>query len=140
MRTERIVYCADVIARLNGPSGPFVLVERLGVAKGIALPGGKQEAGESLSCTAIREFEEETGLSLTLLETLGTKAEAGRDSRGRYVSTVFLGVAHGTPRNEHLKTRVVLLSEEEIACRKHALMFDHLDIIGEHLGWDRRQQ
>lgn len=129
----KIVYCADVIARLNEPSGPFVLVERLSSQKGIALPGGKQEPGETLSDTACREFFEETGLTLTITEVLTTEAEEGRDPRGRYVSTVFLGYAEGTVRDEPGKTRVLLLTQQEVFEREREFVFDHFKILSDYL-------
>jgi len=49
---------------------------------GLALPGGKQNPGETLSQPAQREFLEETGLLLTIEKTLETRAEEGRDPRG----------------------------------------------------------
>jgi ADP-ribose pyrophosphatase YjhB (NUDIX family) len=130
---EQIVYCADIIARFGSMDGPVVVVERLRFVKGLALPGGKQEEGETLSSTALREFKEETGLTLTLLGTLTTKAEAGRDPRGRYVSTVFLGLAHGVPRNEDGTTRVLFLTREEIVARKDEFVFDHYPLLAKHL-------
>ena len=133
MGHERITYCADVIARLNDLDGPFVIVERLGSVTGLALPGGKQDSGETLSATAVRECLEETGLVLSLLETVTVKAEAGRDSRGHYVSTVFFGIASGEPRAEDGKTRVLLMREEDIRAREHEFVFDHYRVITEYL-------
>lgn len=128
-----IIYCADVIARLGGPSGPLVLVERLGSAKGIALPGGKQDSGELLSDTARRELSEETGLSLSIEGVLATSAKPGRDRRGDYVSTVFVGTAHGTPQNEPGKTRVLLLTQEDALARRNEFVFDHFDLLSRYL-------
>lgn len=125
---SEIIYCADVIAR-HAPTGTLVLVERLGSMKGLAFPGGKHERGELLSETARREFFEETGLSLVIHGVLATCAQPGRDARGHYVSTVFLGEASGMPRDEEHKTRVLLLTEEEALARKNDFAFDHFDLL-----------
>lgn len=133
MNASPIIYCADVIARLGSPSGPLVLVERLSSGKGLAFPGGKKEKGEHLSDTARRELLEETGLTLSIEGVLGTYAADGRDERGRYVSTVFLGIAHGTPRDEPGKTRVLLLTIEEALARAGDFAFDHGDLLADYL-------
>ncbi len=129
MRRNGLVYCADVIARYGSSTGPFVLIERLGSVKGLALPGGKQEDGELLSETAKRELLEETGLIFTIEEVLGTYAEEDRDPRGHYASTVFIGSAQGAVRDESEKTRVLLLEEKEILKRRNEFVFDHFKIL-----------
>lgn len=126
---RKIVYCADVIARFGNPHGPIVLIRRLGTQKGLALPGGKQEKGESLSLAVCREFHEETGMSLSISSVLGTYAEDGRDERGRYVSTVFIGVASGLVRAEKDKTEVFLLQDSEVINCKDDFVFDHFQIL-----------
>lgn len=125
----KIIYCADVIARYGKH---IVIVERLGSVKGLALPGGKQDPGETLTQTAKREFKEETGLELVIEEVLGTRAEDGRDPRGRYVSAIFLGIAHGTPRDEVGKTRIILFDPKTFSENKHLFVFDHGSILEEH--------
>lgn len=126
----KTVYCADVIA-IHEATGKLVLIERLGSARGLALPGGKQDLGESLSETARRELLEETGLALGAAYAFGTYAEPERDPRGRYVSTVFVGLARGTPRDEPGKTRVRLASLDEAAAATFA--FDHGQIVRDYL-------
>ncbi len=133
MEPKRIVYCADVIARLGNSRGPLVVIERLGSEKGLSFPGGKQEPGEYLSDTARREFFEETGLVLSIHEVLATHAEKDRDPRGDYVSTVFTGIAHGIPRNEPGKTRVLLLQSHEALARQHEFVFDHSSLLLDYL-------
>jgi ADP-ribose pyrophosphatase YjhB (NUDIX family) len=133
MELNKIVYCADVIARLGNAHGPLVVTERLGSQKGLSFPGGKQEPGERLSDAARREFSEETGLILSIHEVLGTRAEKDRDPRGDYVSTVFTGIAQGIPRNEPSKTRVLLLQSSEARARRHEFVFDHSSLLMDYL-------
>ena len=133
MGTE-VIICADVIAHYGDK---FVLVERLGRVKGLSLPGGKQNPGEMLSATAIREFAEETGLILILGGVLGTYTEPGRDPRGNYVSTVFTGVACGKPCNEEGKTRVLILERNYLLTLKYRFVFDHFSIIEQYLSLDK---
>jgi len=125
----KIIYCADVIARYGDR---IVIVERLGSVKGLALPGGKQDPGETLTQTAKREFQEEIGLELNIQEVLGTRAEDGRDPRGNYVSTIFLGTAYGKPRSEQGKTKVILFDPKLLSWNKHLFVFDHASILEEY--------
>jgi 8-oxo-dGTP diphosphatase len=128
MNTKPII-CADAIARYGSK---IVIVERLSSVPGLALPGGKQDPDETLSKTAIREFTEETGLSLSLLEVLGTYAEEGRDPRGNFISTVFTGIAAGIPKDETRKTCVIFLDKEEILAEKERFVFDHFQVLSDY--------
>lgn len=130
MTTEKIVYCVDVIARHRGK---IVLLERLSSIPGLALPGGKVEEGEIFSDAARREFKEETGLRLEVEETLGVRAEPGRDPRGHYVTTIFSGIAYGTIRNEDRKTRVLLVDPSEVMNWRENFILDHADILESYL-------
>ncbi len=127
--SEKIIYCADVIARYGNR---IVIVERLSKVPGLALPGGKQGPGETLSQTAKREMKEEVGLDLIIEEVLGTRAEKGRDPRGHYVSTIFLGTARGTPRDEPGKTKVLFLDPKDFQKERSRFVFDHADILAEY--------
>jgi 8-oxo-dGTP diphosphatase len=55
-----------------------------------ALPGGKLDVQDAtLEDAACREVWEETGVVLASLQQIGTFGNAGRDSRGRYVSVLY---------------------------------------------------
>ncbi len=127
-----IIYCADAIA-IHARTGKHILVERLGKVKGLALSGGKQDPGELLSRTVTREFFEETGMVFVPSTVLGTFAKSGRDPRGRYVSTVFIGIAIGEPKDEAGKTIVHLYDPATFEATRHLFVFDHADIFARYL-------
>lgn len=113
--------------------GKIILVQRLNNPAGFALPGGKQDCGEFLSDSARREFFEETGLVLEIDNVLSTFADENRDPRGRYVSTVFVGRAFGTPKDEPGKTKVIFLESEKLNGIKDQFLFDHWQALENYL-------
>jgi len=54
-----------------------------------ALPGGFVDAEERIPNAALRELEEETGITGVPLKEFGTYGEPGRDPRGRVVCVVY---------------------------------------------------
>jgi ADP-ribose pyrophosphatase YjhB (NUDIX family) len=120
--TKQPIYTADCIARVKDR---FVVIERLTEPKGFAFPGGKQDPNEILSETIVREYPEETGLSVAIQGVIGAFADHDRDPRGWYVTTLFYGSATGTVRAEQGKTRVHLFTESEIANRLPRFVLGH---------------
>ncbi len=55
-----------------------------------ALPGGFVEYGERVEKAILREFKEETGLDVDIIDILGVYSDPHRDPRGHTVSVVFL--------------------------------------------------
>ncbi|MBN1314880.1 MAG: NUDIX hydrolase [Anaerolineales bacterium] len=55
-----------------------------------ALPGGFVDMNETLQAAALRELEEETGVTDVYLEQLYTFGDPGRDPRTRVISVVYL--------------------------------------------------
>lgn len=111
----------------------FVVIERLSFPTGLAFPGGKQDQGETLSTTAVREYREETGLEFSPEGVLSTHAEHERDPRDWYVTTVFFGIACGTPRSETNKTRVLFLTKDELSLQQERLVLGHKRMWQEYL-------
>lgn len=66
-----------------------------------ALPGGHVDKGEEVSGAAIRELEEETGITdrqIGVLTLVDAYSEPNRDPRGRYVTFAFVATADGQPQ------------------------------------------
>ncbi|BCA80184.1 NUDIX hydrolase [Desulfuromonas sp. AOP6] len=82
----------DIIIRRGNA---IVLVERKNPPLGWALPGGFVDYGESLEAAAMREVQEETGLSLTELNQFGAYSDPARDPRQHTISFVFTATGEG---------------------------------------------
>lgn len=124
---------ADVIAE-TGLSGEIILIERRGVPSGWALPGGFIERGESLEETAMREFTEETGMTVRLICQLGTYSNPARDPRKQTVSTVFIGEANGTAKAGDDAKRVGFYNPDHLPAD---IAFDHREIIEDYIHWKK---
>jgi 8-oxo-dGTP diphosphatase len=61
-----------------------------------ALPGGLLEPDETLEEAAERELREETGVTDTWMEQLGTFSDVDRDPRGRVISCCYLALVEGS--------------------------------------------
>ena len=132
MTDVRITNSADAIVKYRGG---IVLIERLARLPGIAFPGGKQEPGELLSGTILREIPEEVGLSFTIESVLGVYADPARDPRGHYVSVVFIGTGTGTLRAEPGKTRPFIVSEHDLPGYADRMILDHGSMARDYLSF-----
>ena len=112
-----------------------MLVERLSEPKGIALPGGRRDMIngklEDVASCAIREFEEETGLTLIIEGMLGRYDDLNRDPRGPKISDVVYGRAYGTLKNEPNKTKAFTIDYNKFNKYKEKFVFDHYNIIND---------
>ncbi len=63
-----------------------------------ALPGGFVEYGEKVEDAIVREFKEETGMSVRIKKLCGVYSDPGRDPRGHVISIVFLLESDDEPR------------------------------------------
>lgn len=131
-RSSKCVRTADAIATLGGK---FVLIERQKFPFGLALPGGHIDAGENSRQTAIREFTEETGLTLHDVHYITRRFGKNRDPRYQVSSTsVYAGKASGSIRDEEGFTKVTLLSKTEILkLPSTQFAFDHWNILMQFL-------
>lgn len=130
---QKNVHTADVIATLRGK---FVLVERQKFPFGLALPGGHVDPGELPRQAAIREFAEETGMTLSDVTFVTRRRGKHRDPRYAMSQTnVYAGKAAGIPCDEAGFTKVVLLSKKEILKLPiERFAFDHHAILVHFLG------
>ncbi len=89
----------DIIIELGDrPHRPIVLIERHNPPLGWAIPGGFVDYGESVETAAAREAQEETGLTVALVEQFGVYSDPDRDPRKHTLSVVFLATATGEPQ------------------------------------------
>jgi len=107
----------------------IVLIKRKNPPYGWALPGGFVDYGESLETAVIREVQEETCLSGTIVKQFHTYSDPQRDERLHTITTVFVVAASGIPvgADDALEAAVFTLDSlpDEIA-------FDHRDIIEDY--------
>lgn len=93
-----------------------------------ALPGGFVEKGESVDEAALRELQEETGISRVYLEQLYTFGDLDRDPRGRVISVSYYAVVgwdQVAVNRRQAEARTQWFSVDRLP----ALAFDHRQII-----------
>ncbi len=85
-----------IIFGLDGSALKVLLIERgLEPFKGHwALPGGFVDMDENLETAAIRELEEETGVTDVFFEQLYTFGNPGRDPRGRVITVAYYALVN----------------------------------------------
>lgn len=123
----------DVIIRLwkeQRPEG-IVLIERKNYPRGLALPGGFVDIGETVETAAVREAREEVGLDVTLRTILGVYSHPNRDPRFHTASIVFIGDAEGTPYAGSDAHDVHVYQFHDIPLER--LVFDHRQIVEDFL-------
>ncbi len=80
-----------IVFGYDGKELHVLLIERSDKT-GWALPGGFMQSNESAEECAIRELQEETGVSNVYLENFGTYTEVERDPRERVISIAFFAL------------------------------------------------
>ncbi|HKJ77049.1 MAG TPA: NUDIX hydrolase [Gammaproteobacteria bacterium] len=118
-----------VIALVDRPGSPVVLIERKNPPHGYALPGGFVDVGETLERAAVREAREETGLDITLKALLGCYSDPGRDPRGHTVSAVYCAEATGEPE---ARDDAQALDVYPLDALPQPLAFDHGLILADY--------
>ena len=89
---------ADCIVIAKEPEAKVLLIERAGDPyKGCwAFPGGFLNMDETTEQCAIRELEEETGLTIETVHQIGAYSEVDRDPRGRTITVAYLAIIDKT--------------------------------------------
>ena len=109
----------------------IVLIERRNEPRGLALPGGFVEIGESCEEACRREMQEETGLQVEIRHLLGIYSDPGRDPRFHTASAVYICQASGIPVGGDDAKKAFIYRVEEIPWER--LCFDHSRILGDYL-------
>ena len=116
----------DVIAETDGG---IVLIRRKNSPLGWALPGGFVDAGESVEDAAVREFLEETGLTVQLQTLLYVYSDPQRDPRFHTMSVVFTGCTQGEPVGADDAAEARVFSLDELPS---PIVFDHASILDDY--------
>ena len=123
----------DGIVEIFSDYGIFegiVLIERLNTPKGLALPGGFVDIGETVEAAVRREMKEEISLDVTIKSLLGVYSDPKRDSRFHCVSIVYVCRAIGVPVGADDAKEAFVYRLEDIPYDK--LVFDHAQIIRDY--------
>ena len=120
-----------VVFTLRDDKLKLLLVRRRGdPCKGMwALPGGAVRPDEDLDHSAMREFEESTGISGVYLEQLYTFGAPGRDPRERVISVAYYALV--SSERLHLRTANDTQALGWFALDDlPVLAFDHAEMVG----------
>ncbi|MEM6868725.1 MAG: NUDIX hydrolase [Cyanobacteria bacterium P01_F01_bin.3] len=118
-----------IIEMIDRPHRPIVLIERLNVPHGWALPGGFVDYGESVEAAAAREAKEETNLIVTLIEQFQVYSDPKRDERQHTLSIVFIATATGEPIAQDDAKSLSIVNPWEVP---QTLCFDHSQILQDY--------
>lgn len=123
----------DGIVEIYNDAGVFegiVLIERLNNPKGLALPGGFVDIGETVKTAVVREMKEEISLDVTIKSLLGVYSDPTRDPRFHCVSIVYVCKAFGVPVGADDAKEAFVYPLDDIPYDK--LVFDHAKIIRDY--------
>ena len=123
----------DVIIEIyeNEAFKGIVLIERKNEPKGLALPGGFVDVGESVEDALVREMKEETNLDVSISRVLGIYSDPARDPRFHTASVVYVAKAKGEPKGGDDAKEAKLYRLDAIPMEK--LVFDHAKIVQDYL-------
>ena len=119
----------DCIVITREPDPKVLLIERGDEPfKGCwAFPGGFLNMDETAEQCAVRELEEETGLSIKTIRQLGAYSKVDRDPRGRTITIAYLAIIDSplpvVGQDDAAKAQWFPLSDLP------QLAFDHADIM-----------
>jgi 8-oxo-dGTP diphosphatase len=122
-----------VDAIIEVPDG-IVLVKRRYPPAGWALPGGFVEYGERVEAAAVREAQEETGLTVSLTELFNVYSDPLRDPRQHTIGIVFIGTAAGVPVAGDDAAEARVFTAQSLPAQ---LAFDHRQILQDYFTYKR---
>ena len=130
LTVDAIIEIKDKIVLIKRDIEPF---------KGkLALPGGHVEYGETVESAAKRETKEETRLNIELTDILGVYSAPKRDTRGHYVSTVFIAKRKsGKLKGADDAKEANIYDPNKIS--EHEMAFDHFKIIEDYLKYKKHK-
>lgn len=118
-----------IIELIDRPHRPIVLIERRNPPHGWAIPGGFVDYGEPVEVAARREAEEETGLSVELVEQFHVYSAPDRDPRQHTLSVVFVATATGEPLAADDAKAIGIFESWRVPTD---LCFDHAQILRDY--------
>lgn len=131
----------DIVVCTSELSDVLLIQRRHAPFKGCwALPGGFIEMEETLEAAALRELEEETGVSDVVLTEVGAFGAPFRDPRGRVITIAYaavlekstLNIKAGSDASAAAWFPIAFFDEASqlrSATKKPKLAFDHGEII-----------
>ncbi len=114
-----------IIKHMDG----IILIKRKNPPEGWALPGGFVDYGETLEDAAVREAQEETGLSVRLIRQFHSYSEPRRDPRQHTISTVFIAEASGKAEAGDDAAEIDVFRKDNLPDK---LAFDHRKILDDY--------
>jgi len=130
MRTSKIFVTVDaVVFRPAEQNHEILLIQRKNepFKDKWALPGGFVDEHEDLKDAAMRELQEETGLSVNDMEQLGAFGKPHRDPRHHTVSIAYMAFV---PENSKVLGADDALEAKWFSVKMlPELAFDHADIV-----------
>ena len=94
-RTEQTELTVMVMVQKKGTDLVAVEKRKKGQWDGLIFPGGHVERGESFARAAVREAEEETGLTISALQFCGVVHWAHKERKERYLVMLYRAEGEG---------------------------------------------
>lgn len=124
----------DGIVEIYDEEDAFIgvtFIKRMFEPKGLAIPGGFVDIGETTENAVIREMREELSLDVKIEKLLNVYSNPNRDKRFHVISVVYICKAYKMPIAGDDAKEAVVYDIKDLPINK--LVFDHKDIIEDYL-------